>query len=161
MSMCESVCKNLGSVSKSLVDQDSVFWRRVLFLSVLFALIGWCGFSILSFYATEIFTKSGSPISATHTSWITASTKIFCAILSFYVLHRFSRSVAGIRFLYKSGAKKWHKKGAQADLSFYYEILLALNLISSEKLEPFGYGMPAQIKVKCVLRHFETCVNFD
>lgn len=105
MSMCESVFKNLGSVSKSLVDQDSVFWRRVLFLSVLFALIGWCGFSILSFYATEIFTKSGSPISATHTSWITASTKIFCAILSFYVLHRFSRSVARIRYFFI----KWRK----------------------------------------------------
>ena len=91
--MCESVFNNLGSVSKSLVEQDRSFWRRVLFLSALFALIGWCGFSILSFYATEIFTKSGSPISATHTSWITASTKIFCAILSFYVLHKFSRSV--------------------------------------------------------------------
>ena len=90
--MCENVFKNLGSVSKSIIEQDTSFWRRVLFLSVLFALIGWCGFSILSFYATEIFTKSGSPISATHTSWITASTKIFCAILSFYVLHRFSRS---------------------------------------------------------------------
>ena len=92
ISMCESVFSNLGSVSRSLVEQDRSFWRRVLFLSVLFALIGWCGFSILSFYATEIFTKSGSPISATHTSWITASTKIFCAILSFYVLHKFSRS---------------------------------------------------------------------
>lgn len=91
VSMCESVFSNLGSVSKSLIEQDRSFWRRVLFLSVLFALIGWCGFSILSFYATEIFTKSGSPISATHTSWITASTKIFCAILSFYVLHKFSR----------------------------------------------------------------------
>merc|ERR1712032_220269 len=38
VSMCESVFSNLGSVSKSLIEQDRSFWRRVLFLSVLFAL---------------------------------------------------------------------------------------------------------------------------
>ena len=70
-SMCQSVIKNLGSVSRALVEQDKAFWRRVLFLSTLFSLIGWCGFSILSFYAVEVFQLSGSPISAAHTSWIT------------------------------------------------------------------------------------------
>ena len=56
------------------------------------ALIGRrCGFSILSFYATEIFTASGSPFSASNTSWITSLTKIVCSMASFYVLHRFNR----------------------------------------------------------------------
>ena len=36
-------------------------------------------------------TQSGSPFSASNTSWITSITKIVCAIASFYVLHRFDR----------------------------------------------------------------------
>merc|ERR1719266_3112422 len=68
-----------------------MLWSRFIFLSTLFALIGWCGFPILSFYAVEIFSKSGSPFSASHTSWITSITKIVCSIGSFYVLHRFDR----------------------------------------------------------------------
>ena len=35
--------------------------------------------------------QSGSPFSASHTSWITSITKIVCSIGSFYVLHRFDR----------------------------------------------------------------------
>jgi len=78
-------------VSGLLFAQDKTFWRLVALLSLLFACVGWCGFSILSFYATEIFSKSGSPFSAAHTSWITSVTKIICAMGSFYVLHRFQR----------------------------------------------------------------------
>ena len=55
----------------ALTLQDSAFWRNFAFLASLFLLLGWCGFSILSFYAVEVFQLSGSPISAVHTSWIT------------------------------------------------------------------------------------------
>ena len=39
----------------------------------------------------DCVTQSGSPFSASNTSWITSITKIVCAIASFYVLHRFDR----------------------------------------------------------------------
>ena len=87
----KSMLNNLRLISKSFMAQDKAFWSTFLLLCTLFACVGWCGFSILSFYATEIFTKSGSPFSASHTSWITSLTKIICSIGSFYVLHKFNR----------------------------------------------------------------------
>jgi len=87
----KSILNNLKLISTSFTAQDKSFWSTFLLLCTLFACVGWCGFSILSFYATEIFTKSGSPFSASHTSWITSLTKIICSIGSFYVLHRFNR----------------------------------------------------------------------
>merc|ERR1711915_1065583 len=57
----------------------------------MFFSLGWNGFSILSFYAVEIFQLSGSPLSAVHTSWIVSTTKIACSIVAFYVLHKFDR----------------------------------------------------------------------
>merc|ERR1719433_2124404 len=83
--------ENILEVSRALLSKSEQFWARFIFLSALFALIGWCGFPILSFYAVEIFSKSGSPFSASHTSWITSITKIICSFASFYVLHRFDR----------------------------------------------------------------------
>jgi len=83
--------ENILEVSRALQSKSEQFWSRFIFLAVLFALLGWCGFPILSFYAVEIFSKSGSPFSASHTSWITSITKIVCSIGSFYVLHRFDR----------------------------------------------------------------------
>ena len=53
------------------VQQDSAFWRNFAFLAALNLLLGWSGFPILSFYAVEIFQLSGSPISASHTAFIT------------------------------------------------------------------------------------------
>ena len=53
------------------VQQDSTFWRNFAFLAALNLLLGWSGFPILSFYAVEIFQLSGSPISASHTAFIT------------------------------------------------------------------------------------------
>jgi len=85
--------ENITEVSRAFLSKDRRFWATFLFLSSLFAFLGWCGFSILSFYAVEVFTKSGSPFSASNTSWITSITKIVCAIASFYVLHRFDRRV--------------------------------------------------------------------
>ena len=85
------IVDKLNEVSTSLLSRERSFWRLVISMSLLFACIGWCGFSILSFYATEIFSKSGSPFSAAHTSWITSVTKIICSVASFYVLHRFNR----------------------------------------------------------------------
>merc|ERR1712241_1574530 len=67
------------------------FWKKVLYLSLLFCGIGWCGFSILSFYAVEVFQESGSPFSPSTTSWVTSLTKIVCSSLAFYVLHKFDR----------------------------------------------------------------------
>merc|ERR1711953_890008 len=86
-----SFAENLLEVSRALLSKSEQFWSRFIFLSALFALIGWCGFPILSFYAVEIFSKSGYPFSASHTSWLTSITKIVCSIGSFYVLHRFDR----------------------------------------------------------------------
>merc|ERR1719483_1048176 len=71
--------------------QDPSIISNMLFLAGLFLSIGWCGFSILSFYAVEIFQLSGSPFSASNTSWITASTKIGCSLVAFYVLHKYNR----------------------------------------------------------------------
>ena len=65
------VMEKLKSVLRSLSLQGSQFWHNFAFLAILFVLIGWCGFSILSFYAVEIFQLSGAPISASHASWIT------------------------------------------------------------------------------------------
>ena len=85
--MINKVCESL----RELLEQDKAFWQTVVKMIILFTCIGWCGFSILSFYATEIFSKSGSPFSASHTSWITSITKIICAMSSFYVLHKYDR----------------------------------------------------------------------
>jgi len=74
-----------------LMLQDPSFVTHLLYLSALFVCIGWCGFSILSFYAVEIFQLSGSPLSASNTSWITSTTKIGCSLAAFYVLHKFNR----------------------------------------------------------------------
>jgi len=82
---------NLNDFSKSILEQDKSFWRNFLYLAFLFTSIGWCGFSILSFYAVEVFQESGSPFSASNTSWITSITKIVCSLGAFYVLHTFKR----------------------------------------------------------------------
>ena len=77
-----SVCQEAKETKKGLLErvkailhtltlQGSAFWCNFAFLATLFLLLGWCGFSILSFYAVEVFQLSGSPISAAHTSWIT------------------------------------------------------------------------------------------
>ena len=52
----------------SIIIQDPSFLLNVLYLSILFLCIGWGGFSILSFYAVEIFQLSGSPLPALNTS---------------------------------------------------------------------------------------------
>lgn len=83
--------ENLNVFSKSILEQDQSFWRNFLYLAVLFTSVGWCGFSILSFYAVEVFQESGSPFSASNTSWITSITKIVCSVGAFYVLHTFER----------------------------------------------------------------------
>merc|ERR1712106_77167 len=82
---------NLNDFSKSILEQDKSFWRNFVYLAFLFTSIGWCGFSILSFYAVEVFQESGSPFSASNTSWITSITKIVCSLGAFYVLHTFKR----------------------------------------------------------------------
>ena len=81
----------LKTFLRLIMFQYPDFLRNMLFLSALFLCIGWCGFSILSFYAVEIFQLSGSPLSASNTSWITSTTKIVCSIAAFYVLHKFNR----------------------------------------------------------------------
>ena len=77
-SSCEDVketkkglLERLKAILHTLTLQGSAFWCNFAFLATLFLLLGWCGFSILSFYAVEVFQLSGSPISAAHTSWIT------------------------------------------------------------------------------------------
>ena len=67
----KSLLERLKGNLHTLTLQDSAFWRNFAVLASLFLLLGWCGFSILSFYAVEVFQLSGSPISAAHTSWIT------------------------------------------------------------------------------------------
>lgn len=81
------------------IFQDKSTRFSFALLSLLFAGVGLSGFSILSFYAPEIFVASGSPISASHTSWITSITKIVMSCGSFYVLHKFNRRSL---FLYTS-----------------------------------------------------------
>ena len=49
--------ENILEVSRALLSKSEQFWARFIYLSALFALIGWCGFPILSFYAVEIFSK--------------------------------------------------------------------------------------------------------
>ena len=71
----KSLLERLKGSLHNLTLQDSAFWRKFAFLASLFLLLGWCGFSILSFYAVEVFQLSGSPISAVHTSWITRCIK--------------------------------------------------------------------------------------
>jgi len=80
--------KALGQVFS---QQGKQFWKDLAFLSVLFVLVGWSGFSILSKYSVEVFQRSGSPISPEHTSWIVSMAKIVCALTSFYFLNRFTR----------------------------------------------------------------------
>ena len=63
--------ERMKALLRTLSQQGKQFWKDLAFLSLLFVLVGWSGFSILSFYAVEIFQRSGSPISAEHTSWIT------------------------------------------------------------------------------------------
>ena len=82
---------NINDISKSIFSKGINFWKKVLYLSLLFCGIGWCGFSILSFYAVEVFQESGSPFSPSTTSWVTSLTKIVCSSLAFYVLHKFDR----------------------------------------------------------------------
>ena len=79
------------AVLSKFSKQDSDLWQNFAFLVVLFLLLGWCGFSILSFYAVEVFEVLGSPLPASHTSWVTSLTKVLCALTSFYFLHRFTR----------------------------------------------------------------------
>ena len=67
----KSLLERLKGILHTLTLQGSAFWCNFAFLASLFLLLGWCGFSILSFYAVEVFQLSGSPISAAHTSWIT------------------------------------------------------------------------------------------
>ena len=61
----------LKAILHILTLLGSAFWCNFAFLATLFLLVGWSGFSILSFYAVEVFQLSGSPISSAHTSWIT------------------------------------------------------------------------------------------
>ena len=67
----KGLLERLKGIQHTLSLQGSSFWCNFAFLATLFLLLGWCGFSILSFYAVEVFQLSGSPISAAHTSWIT------------------------------------------------------------------------------------------
>ena len=67
----KGLLERLKGILHTLTLQGSSFWCNFAFLATLFLLLGWCGFSILSFYAVEVFQLSGSPISAAHTSWIT------------------------------------------------------------------------------------------
>jgi len=85
--------KRLIENLKIVLKQYPSFPGHLAFLITLFLCIGWCGFSILSFYAVEIFQLSGSPLSASNTSWITSTTKIICSILAFYALHRMNRNI--------------------------------------------------------------------
>ena len=71
--------------------KDKSVQSSIILLSLLFAGIGLSGFALLSFYASEIFERSGSPISASYASWITAFTKIVVSCGSFYVIHKFNR----------------------------------------------------------------------
>ena len=75
----------------SIISQDPSFLRNLIFLSTLFICIGFGGFSVLSFYAVEIFQLSGSPLPASDTSWIVSITMIGCSVASFYVLHKYNR----------------------------------------------------------------------
>ena len=86
-----SLMEKIKTFLSLLMFQYPSFLRNMLYLSTLFLCIGWCGFSILSFYAVEIFQLSGSPLSAANTSWITSSTKIVCSVAAFYVLHKYKR----------------------------------------------------------------------
>ena len=54
--------ENITEVSRAFLSKDGKFWATFLFLSSLFAFLGWCGFSILSFYAVEVFTKERANI---------------------------------------------------------------------------------------------------
>ena len=81
----------LKSLIACIIKNDPRFIQNVIYLSLLFICIGWCGFSIMSFYAVEIFKLSGSPLSAVNTSWIVSITKIGCSFASLYVLHKFNR----------------------------------------------------------------------
>ena len=65
------IMKKMTALMRTLSQQGKQFWKDLAFLSVLFVLMGWSGFSILACYAVEVFQRSGSPISAEHTSWIT------------------------------------------------------------------------------------------
>ena len=67
----KGLLERLNAILHALTLQGSAFWCNFAFLATLFLLLGWCGFSILSFYAVEVFQLSGSPISAAHTSWVT------------------------------------------------------------------------------------------
>ena len=49
--------ENILEVSRAFLSKSEQFWARFIFLTALFALLGWCGFPILSFYAVEIFSK--------------------------------------------------------------------------------------------------------
>ena len=71
--------------------KDKSVQSSIILLSLLFAGIGLSGFALLSFYASEIFERSGSPISASYTSWIKAFTKIVVSCGSFYVIQKFNR----------------------------------------------------------------------
>ena len=53
--------KNVTEMTTALLSKDKQFWATFAFLVSLFAFLGWCGFSILSFYAVEVFTKVSSP----------------------------------------------------------------------------------------------------
>ena len=82
----QKVVENLKEMVK-----DKSIWPSFVLLSLLFAGVGLSGFAILSSYLAEVFVKSGSPIAASHTAWITSGTKIVMSCGSFYVLHKFNR----------------------------------------------------------------------
>jgi len=87
----KNLMEQLKAGLRILTLQGSAFWRNFAFLATLNLLFGWSGFAILASYAVEIFTLSGSPLSAAHTASITSLTRIICAFCSFYSLHKFSR----------------------------------------------------------------------
>ena len=103
----KSVVQFLNSILKPFRGLSGQFWANFFFLCLLFVLMGSNGMSFLAFYMVDIFElvrkilvgfpliplspQAGSPLPASHTSWITSITKIVCAFASFYVLHRFER----------------------------------------------------------------------
>ena len=104
----KSIVQFLNNIVKPFRGLSGQFWANFLLFCLLFTLMGSNGISFLAFYMVDIFqivrknisrnilslflsSQAGSPLPASHTSWITSITKIVCAFASFYVLHRFER----------------------------------------------------------------------
>jgi MFS family permease len=81
-----SPAERVKALLYTLVQPGSHFGHNFAFLAALFCLLGWCGFSILSFYAVEVFQLSGSPLSPAHTSWITRSALTTIVIIEYQLL---------------------------------------------------------------------------